>query len=284
MEREALLARRTKVGFHAFARGVSGTILWVSLLLPAMGVGQTTPGGSRAGGEPTSPMAPERAFEMAESEFRYQDYEKVVALLRPILYPTVTINDPEKRRTAREYLATSYWWIKQKELAREEFTALLVEHPDHTLDPFYNPGPLIAFFESLKKELQQQKLIDPDEKTTQIQSVQVAPAPNPWAVNLLPFGVPQFSYGNPSRGWLLMVGQSLSLAASVASGFAIEDLRGSDGLFSQGDADTARDFRVIWWTSTALMTTLYLTGVVDGFANAPVQRGSPPPNVADFEP
>ena len=81
-----------------------------------------------------------------------------------------------------------------------------------------------------------------------------------------------------------MVGQSLSMAASVASGFAIEDLRGSDGLFSQGDADTARDFRVIWWTSTALMTTLYLTGVVDGFANAPVHRGTPPPNVADFEP
>ena len=259
------------------------------LLLPSLASAQepadkTTPTPPEFEAKIEKVMEPERAFELAESEFRYQDYAKVVALIRPILYPTVTITDPEKRRTAREYLATSYWWLKQFALAREEFTTLLVEHPDHILDPFYNPGPLIEFFDGLKTELQQQKLIDPDEKTIRVQPVQVAPMPNPWAVNLLPFGVPQFSYGNPSRGWLLMIGQSLSLAASMASGFAIEDLRGNDGLFSPGDADTARDFRTIWWTSTAVMTALYVTGVVDGFANAPPARRTPPPNLADFEP
>ncbi len=227
--------------------------LALTLLLSPSALGQAPPAFAESD--------PSADFANAENVFRYQDYERAVLLLRPLLYPEVRLTSAEQRLRAREYLAASHWWLDQRVQAKEEFTALLLEHADHKLDPFYYPAPMVAFLNDLRRKLKASGQLEPPQPKTP----EVVPVETPWAVNLLPFGVPQLTHGRPTRGWLMLFGQGLALGTSLVSAGIVEGMRGSDGLFDAGDVGTARGLRTTWWISGGLFAALYVAGVVDGF-------------------
>jgi hypothetical protein len=215
---------------------------------------------------PKATESPATILANAQNAFRYQDYAKTLELVRPLLYPAVLLSTPKEIEKAREYLASSYWWLKEKDKAREEFTALLLEDSEHRLDPFYYPAPLVSFFETLREELHAKGILDQKIIITTPTPVVMATAPPPWTTRFLPFGMPQFGADRDIRGWLFLSGQGLSLATSIVSALWIEyGLREGDGFFSSENVETARALKTTWLTSTLIFAGLYTVGVVDAF-------------------
>ncbi len=212
---------------------------------------------------------PKQDFKQAENAFRYQNYLQAKKILRTVLYPLPRLQGSKSRVKAREYLAVSHWMLQEKQEARDEFTTLLMEFPDHELDPFYYPPPLVELLDELRVELQDKGILKTREKKKPIVPIKAQVAAAPWSVNLLPMGIPQFSQNRTTRGWLLLSGQGLSLGFNIISALWIESLRGPDGFFSETDIDTARGLKTGWWISAGVFTALYAIGVIDGFSGQP---------------
>ena len=68
-----------------------------------------------------------------------------------------------------------------------------MEFPDHKLDPFYYPPPLIELLDELRIELQDKGILKTRKKKKPIMPIKAQVAAAPWSVNLLPMGIPQFS-------------------------------------------------------------------------------------------
>lgn len=253
---------KTKV--NQLSLWLSRLFLWGLLCLPATTLAQ----------EQSSP-SPSTVLENAQNAFRYQDYAKTLELVRPLLYPSVLLSTPEEIEKAREYLASSYWWLKEKNKAREEFTALLLEDSDHRLDPFYYPAPLVSFFETLREELYTKGVLETKVILKPTTPVLIETASPPWTTKFLPFGLAQFGSNKNTSGWLFLTGQGLSLATSIVSALWIEySLREADGFFSSENVDRARTLKTTWLTSTIIFTGLYTLGVVDAFMT-PAPSGTP---------
>ncbi len=241
------------------------------ILLWAVALTGTSFGARAAGAEPRNTEDPATRFANGENHFRYQDYPRAIRTLRPLLYPKVLLTDPAQRHRAREYLAASYWWIKDFTAAREEFTALLLEDAQAHLDPFYYPAPLVQFVEDLRTELRKKGLLDRPARP-KAQPVKLTPSPPPWVVSLIPFGVPQFAWGHRTRAWLFLGGQAASFATNLTSALIVRGMRGSDGLFSAADSGRARALRTTWWISGGIFVALYAAGVIDAFVSPPESK------------
>ncbi len=215
---------------------------------------------------------PKQDFKQAENAFRYQNYIQAKKILKTILYPLPRLTGSKARVKAREYLAVSHWMLQEKQEARDEFTTLLMEFPEHKLDPFYYPPPLVTLLDELRVELQEKGILKAKKIERQVVPVKAQVAAAPWSVNLLPMGIPQFSQNRTTRGWLLLSGQGLSLGFNIISALWIESLRGPDGFFSSTEIETARTLKTGWWISAGVFTALYVIGVIDGFSGQP----SPP--------
>jgi hypothetical protein len=249
-----------------------GALVWWALIITIL------PGNPVLAQEAvTAQPNPEERLEIAENEFRYQDYAKAADLLRPLLYPAVLLRKKADRIKAREYLAACSWWLNKKSDAREEFTALLLEKPTHQLDPFYYPGPLVSFLEALRQELKTKGIVGPQEdpKKTKPKKIRIQAADPPWMTNFIPFGVPQFMHRRKKTGWTILVGQLLSMGTTLVTAIWIEQLRGPDGFFSSENHGTAQNLNKVWWVGTAIFGGLYLYGVADGFLSKPALSVTP---------
>jgi len=217
---------------------------------------------------------PEERFLEAENTFRFQDYPRAEALLQELLYPEVLLSAPDQVIRAHEYLAACYYWLENDRRMEEEFTVLLSLAPRHELDPFYYPARLIERFEDTRRRLAQLHLIDPDRpeeprepEPPPCEGRQVDIVRRSWAPNLIPFGVGQFVNGQTTRGALFLTGQVLTLGTNIGAYAAIESMRGNDGLFSKGDATTARRLRIAQYVSLGAFGALAIWGIVDAFLN-----------------
>ena len=212
---------------------------------------------------PTGASAgPEEDLQTAEDAFRYQNYEQAVKLLDGVLYPKVRLTDPQQLIKARELLGSSYWWLDRKDKAEDEFIALLASAPDYELDPFFHPPPLLKFFETVRDKLLRLNIIKPDGqgKTEPNDEPKAKPRPvviehHPFVLNLVPFGVGQFENGDTTAGVLFLVGESLTLASTIATYFLILDLR-------TDDPERARQFETAFWVSQGSFWALVGGGIL----------------------
>lgn len=216
----------------------------------------------------------EERFREAENTFRFQDYEKAEKLLYNLLHPEVLLTDPDQIIKAREYLGACYYWLGDEKRMEEEFTALLILSPRHTLDPFYYPADLIERLENLRSRLAELRVISLEEpkpteekkkdecrmeKETVVRKSRVAA--------FIPFGVGQFYNGDKVKGALILSGEVLALGTNVGAFIAIERLRGADGLYSKEDARQARRLRIVQYASLGAFLGLVVLGIVDGALN-----------------
>jgi len=214
---------------------------------------------------------PTEQYELARNAFEYQDYEKAVRLLKPLLIPSATLPTIDMVLKAREMLATSMWWRGDKAGFKEQTTELLVAKPEFDLDTFYYPPEMVREFKEFKEQLINAKIIkdgsgepDPDdqpiekiiEKTILVERTKLRTNP---INNLLPFGIPQLSNGDAGKGGAFLAGQTAMLLTNIGSWTY---------MYFSDATGTARDAAV--WTmdgSLAALGGIYLWSVLDAFAN-----------------
>jgi len=204
-------------------------------------------------------------FDNAVRTFQYQDYGRAQKLFQELLYPDVLLEEVDQIRDAREYLGAAEWFLGNQEAARQEFTSLLINWSNHELDPFYYPPDLISFFESLRLELVQLKLIKDRPKPApeepegnqggaiyEKETVNIQSPVMPW----IPFGVGQFANGDVSLGTTFLILETGLLGTVITSYYLI--------LENAVDAqDEGQSLYTTFWVSQGLLVALATTGIIE---------------------
>lgn len=214
---------------------------------------------------PARGQTPADQFELARSAFEYQDYDKVKKLLTPLLEPEPILPSSEMVLKAREMLGAALWWSGNKIGFKAQLTELLMAQPAFELDSFYYPPEMVQDFKDLKQRLVEMKII---QVSTSRHSGEVVLertfATENFAVNFLPFGIPQYSRGRPGMGTVFLSGQAVGLGVNIASWawmYAAEP-RGQDrntGL-------------VAMYAGLAVFSAFYVWGVIDAVVGWQPQR------------
>lgn len=211
----------------------------------------------------------------AETSFRQQEYRHTVGILKPLLYPSPTLGSVDSVQRARELLGASHWHLDEMAEARQEWQFLLIARPGIALDSLVYPKPLRDYFDQLREELIRQGVISRaqahtpqgDQPPTVLRVTQYVETRSR-ALTFVPFGVPQFEYGEDGWGTFFATSQGLTALASIGSYVALYALQLNTPYVAEGSSDQALQQTMMW---TALGTgvaffALATWGVID--ANA----------------
>ena len=213
----------------------------------------------------------EQVLEEAEGEFRQQHHRRTVELLRPLLFPKPSLENPDDVHRAREILGASHHELGELDKAREVWQYLLVQRPGFRLDEFYYPTPMRRFFEALRQTLIQQGVIKkaqpikPVKNPGTIMRVDRVIQKRSRAVAFAPFGVAQFEYGADGWGWFFLTGQAATLLG--AAGTSIAYMVMTDFGRQQYSGAKHEQVTALWQSmivTTAVYTALTVWGVIDG--------------------
>ena len=80
---------------------------------------------------------------------------------------------------------------------------------------------------------------------------------SPWTT-VLPFGIPQFAQGEPTRGWTYAGIQAVGVAASIYTGLEMRELA------LAGEVDRELTYRLVSAATVAVTALTWFTSVVDG--------------------
>jgi tetratricopeptide (TPR) repeat protein len=220
---------------------------------------------------------PSQKLAMARAEFERGAYERVVEALEPELYPRALIRDEDELKEAHYLLGVSFFYLRQPDRARHEFTALLFLDPARSLDPATESPEVYAFFEGLKgelrlrlEEIRRQKLRDEEAKRQPSREVlveRVIREPSPFS-NFAPFGYPQFRNGQPVKGALFLTTQTLGAGTSLALFTYQAAAYGIPSRYTdRADADLLRTLQTVQVAAGAAFLASYMWSVIDGFVN-----------------
>lgn len=254
-------------------------VLTLCMLFPLAGglhaqPGPAVPGSGPAGAglDQADPETdPEQQYELAKNAFYYQDYDRTISLLEPLLTPRVRLTFKEQLLHTREMLGASYWWRKDAARFREQFTRLLQDNPRFVLDAFYYPPEMVRDFSDLKQQLVEAGLIQvpPDEVPKPKVETQTY-VMTPLALALVPFGVGQFANADTSGGILFLSLESGLLAANIGSWL---------WMYSANPHGTDRTVG-LWclYGSLGLLTGTAIWGIIDAVLNYEAKRLIEPPS------
>lgn len=217
---------------------------------------------AQAGADPT----PSQQYELAKNAFYYQDYDKVVELLDPLLNPEPSLPSVELVLQAREWLAASLWWKGDKMGFKQQFTKLLQATAAFELDAFYYPPEMVTEFEELKAALAELKIIKTDkptkprtkvvyEKTFETRSA---------VLNWVPFGAGQYANGKKVKGSLFLAGELILVGANIGSWAYMYYNNPTGG------SRTAATW--VMYGSLAALAGVYVWGVVDAYVDYQPRR------------
>ncbi len=205
-------------------------------------------------------QTPAEQFELGRNAFHYQDYERVIVLLTPLLEPEPTLPAKEQVQQAREWLGASFWWKGDKVQFRQQYTKLLQEDPDFRLDPFFYPPEMVQELEDLRKQLIELKVITltrPDPVEPKLVIRRTVKLNDPW-VNLLPFGGGQLVQHRWGKGAFFMSSQLLCLGANGGSWLY---------MYLENPTGNARVAALsTMYAGIGTFAALYIWGVIDAFA------------------
>ncbi|MCP4804832.1 MAG: hypothetical protein GY913_19590 [Proteobacteria bacterium] len=96
--------------------------------------------------------APEQALEHALDAYLRGDLRGARdVLLRVVNDPA--LEDEEVLQSARAWLGEIYWNMGDREAARSTFRTVLLYDRDYRLDPFQHPPDVVAFYDSVRAEI-----------------------------------------------------------------------------------------------------------------------------------
>ncbi len=221
--------------------------------------------------------APTQSLARARAEFERGEYKKVVATLTP---EVSLLSDEADLKEAHYILGVSYFYTKNRDLARQEFTALLYLDPSHELDKLTESPEVYAFYDSLKREMQDkleairlQREREEEAKRQPLREVVIERTvreSSAWG-NFVPFGYGQFRNGQPAKGVFFLVAESLLGGTSIALfghqavTYGIPSHYPPD--FSDADRSALRTRQIVQVGAGGLFLVTYIWGVIDAFTN-----------------
>lgn len=226
--------------------------------------------------------SPAERFGEGRLEFEHKNFDNAVRLLRPLLYPTVTLDREDDIVLAREMLGLSLFYLGREAEAADEFRLLLYLRPRHRLDPFLVPPPAVRLFDSVREEPSMREKLDQlererlererreaEQKTTpprtrlRRQVFEKTDVQHQRLLAFLPFGIGQFQNGHSVKGVLLLTGQGLAIATNVVSYLLMRVLADENGYYTTEEVPVARGLRVSLYTSLGVFAALWLYGAID---------------------
>lgn len=167
--------------------------------------------------------SPEQRFRRGKRSFEYRDCPAAIASLADLAVPGLLADERDQLEVHR-MLGICYALADQKREASREFSSLLSLDPDHQLDPFEVPPPVMELFETQKqlmkarldelrraREQQRDELVDGGVLVERVTTLQTTPV----ATAFLPFGLAQWANGEPVKAAVFGSIQGVALLVNV---------------------------------------------------------------------
>jgi hypothetical protein len=184
---------------------------------------------ARAAGDPPSVQ-----FERGRTAFSRGEYARAIQLLRPLIYPEVTLETEGEVVQAHRMLGVAHLFENQPDDARREFRKLLELRPDYRFDPLLDPPRVVDFFNAVvreeedelaaietKRRKREAELAAQRQREAERQrardAVVVHLERHSYAVSLIPFGAGQFQNGDRRKGWVFFGTEAALAAASMGA-------------------------------------------------------------------
>jgi len=217
------------------------------------------------------------------------EYRAAIELLRPLIYPRITLASQDEALRARKLLGLSYLFEQDKEEAERQFLAILAARPNFQLDPLVDPASAVELFEEVKRrnaerlerirqrqrqeELrrQQQEALKRDAESEEARLcrthklVRTVVRRNFW-INLAPLGAGQFQNGHHNKGFVLL-GMQLGLGALSLGTYLGQRFGYPDGTYNSGESATAQGLRYTQIVAGGAALGLVAYGIIDAIVH-----------------
>jgi hypothetical protein len=185
---------------------------------------------------------PDADVKRARDRYEFGAYADAAGAVREMLSRNQNLPEPVAVEAWR-ILGLAEYQLGDKAAARAAFVQLLSIDPDHTLDPFLVPPPIVDFFDKVradaepelaplrerKKQLKEQERLA-EEARRRLLAEELARSGPPsrivlvqehiYLLNFLPFGVGQFQNGDNTKGIIIAVSQVVLGAVNLGAIFA----------------------------------------------------------------
>jgi hypothetical protein len=164
-------------------------------------------------------LSPAQEFDRGRIAFGRGEYQRAIAILRPLLYPDLRLDSEGEVVQAHRMLGVANLFEGRPAEAKIEFRKLLELRPDYRFDPLLDPPRVVDFFNNVVREEEdeiaaleakrkKQQAEQAAHRLLEAERLRVASAKvvvyerHSYAMNFVPFGVGQFQNGQRRKGWL----------------------------------------------------------------------------------
>jgi hypothetical protein len=224
-----------------------------------------------------SPLPPEQRYRRGKRSFEYRDCPAAIALLADLAIPGLLADEAEQLDVHR-MLGICYALDDQKREAAREFSSLLSLDPNHQLDPFEVPPPVMELFEAQKqlmksrldelrraRERQKDDLVDGGVLVERVTTLKTTPLP----AAFLPLGLAQWANGEPGKGAVFASVQGAALIVNIVGywGSIIVQTQGPRDGYAQDEVDLENAFYFSHLAGLGVFLVGYGIGVADALWN-----------------
>ncbi len=212
----------------------------------------------------------EEALDFARNSFVFGDYDRVLSVLEPQLYPRPPIADTEDLIAAYTFLGASAFFENQAAMTNQAFLDLLRLEPDRSLDPFVFPAEVIAELDRVRDENAEElaRIARGDQSSADTVYIESRVREVPLAVAILPFGYGLFANGEDGWGAAYLTVESLLLTASITTwAINLSERVPSDTFdrdFGYLDPDAARVRRRVQISTGAAFLGVVIANMIHG--------------------
>jgi hypothetical protein len=202
--------------------------------------------------------SPQEQFDRARIAYEKNDYGRVIALVRSLLYPSIQLSSSEQVTEAHRLLGIAFFKTRAEADAEREFAILLNNNPDFRLDRLVDGEEVAHFVDTMRQKMEDElrrikererereeserkrKAAEEIERRRKAERIYIERTytQNPYFVNFLPLGAGQFQNGERRKGYTFLVGESVLGAASLSLWIAKHELY-PNGLYPPRDEGTA---------------------------------------------
>ncbi len=221
-------------------------------------------------------LTPEERFRRGKRFFEYRDCPAAISTLIDLAVPGF-LADATQQLEVHRMLGICYALADQRREASREFSSLLSLDPDHQLDPFEVPPPVLDIFEQQKttmkasldelRKARERAREDGEDGAILVERVTTVRT-TPWVTAFLPFGIAQGLNGDPTRGVVIGAAQAAGLLANIVgywgSVAVVSQAQDRSVDYTQEQANLENAF---WYTHLA-GGGVFLVGYVVGVADA----------------
>jgi len=222
---------------------------------------------------------PSQEVDRARAQYSRGQYQQTVETLKPLLYPRAQLSEEKELIEAHYLLGVSYFFLKKRDEAVNEFRSILFIDPDYKLDVQTEDTDVYLTFNATKRQLKKElddirKKREEEERKKrqpQVRTEITIRERNP-LYNWIPFGAPQFQAGRPGWGTFFLVSEGV-LGGTSFGFFAYQAFKYGlfDPRYPREDFEAIQTMQTIQIGTGAAFLLVYAWGVVDAFAK-PVTR------------